>query len=245
MAAPLPVRRHRPGRSGRPGAAGPASRHGHAVDQGGPRGRSVPPGLRADPGRVRRGGAGHAPGGHPDGRGRRDRGGARQGRRRRRGRARAARRRRAGADYGGSRHRSIEPRAGRDGGACPRLHPRRRAGWGPGGRELRPRTGAGREDPAGDRGGARAGLPAAAGGLPGAPDRRHGSPREPARDRRRVRRRHPDLPGRPPLRPARLRVAGLPRRLGTRLLLRDDLRDRDGLHGLPALLGAGALGGVG
>ena len=41
---------------------------------------------------------------------------------------------------------------------------------------------------------------------------------------------------------ARLRVAGLPRRLGPRLLLRDDLRDLDGLHGLPAGLGQGALG---
>ena len=44
------------------------------------------------------------------------------------------------------------------------------------------------------------------------------------------------------VRPARLRVAGLPRRLGARVLLRDDLRDLDGLHGLPALLGEGALG---
>ena len=64
---------------------------------------------------------------------------------------------------------------------------------------------------------------------------------EPARHRRRVRRRAPDLPGRPRRRPARLRVAGLPRRLGARLLLRDDLRDLDGLHGVPALLGQGAL----
>ena len=67
---------------------------------------------------------------------------------------------------------------------------------------------------------------------------------QPARYRRRLRRGDADLPGRPPLRPARLRIAGLPRRLGADLLLRDDLRDRDGLHGLPALLGARALGRV-
>ena len=49
-----------------------------------------------------------------------------------------------------------------------------------------------------------------------------------------------DLPGRPPRRHARLRVAGLPRRLGAGVLLRDDLRDLDGLHRLPARLGQGA-----
>ena len=41
-------------------------------------------------------------------------------------------------------------------------------------------------------------------------------------------------------RPARLRVAGLPRRLGAGVLLRDDLRDLDGLHRLPARLSQGA-----
>ena len=41
--------------------------------------------------------------------------------------------------------------------------------------------------------------------------------------------------------PARLRVPGLPRRLGAGVLLRDDLRHRDGLHRLPARLGQGAL----
>ena len=41
--------------------------------------------------------------------------------------------------------------------------------------------------------------------------------------------------------PPRLRVAGLPRRLGAGVLLRDDLRDLDGLHGVPALVGEGAL----
>ena len=85
-------------------------------------------------------------------------------------------------------------------------------------------------------------LPAAAGRLPGAADRRDRRARQPALDRRRLRRRQADLPGRPPRRPARLRIAGLPRRLGADLLLRDDLRDRDGLHRLPALLGARALG---
>ena len=51
-----------------------------------------------------------------------------------------------------------------------------------------------------------------------------------------------DLPGREPRRAPRLRVAGLPQRLGARLLLRDDLRHLDGLHRVPALLGEGALG---
>jgi RND superfamily putative drug exporter len=40
---------------------------------------------------------------------------------------------------------------------------------------------------------------------------------------------------RPRRRPARLRAAGLPRRLGPGVLLRDDLRDLDGLHRVPAL----------
>ncbi len=54
-----------------------------------------------------------------------------------------------------------------------------------------------------------------------------------------------DLPGRQPRRPARLRIAGLPRRLGAGLLLRDGLRDRDGLHRLPPLLRPRALGADG
>ena len=41
---------------------------------------------------------------------------------------------------------------------------------------------------------------------------------------------------------ARLPAAGVPRRLGAGVLLRDDLRDLDGLHGVPALLRQGALG---
>ena len=46
-------------------------------------------------------------------------------------------------------------------------------------------------------------------------------------------------------RAARLRVAGLPRRLGAGVLLRDDLRDLDGLHRVPARLGQGALRSLG
>ena len=41
---------------------------------------------------------------------------------------------------------------------------------------------------------------------------------------------------------AGLPATGLPRRLGPRVLLRDDLRDLDGLHDVPAVLGQGALG---
>ena len=44
---------------------------------------------------------------------------------------------------------------------------------------------------------------------------------------------------------ARIRAAGLPGRVGTGVLLRDDLRDLDGLHGVPAVLGEGALGPLG
>ena len=43
-------------------------------------------------------------------------------------------------------------------------------------------------------------------------------------------------------RPARLRAAGLHGRVGAGVLLRDDLRDLDGLHRLPARVGQGALG---
>ena len=89
-------------------------------------------------------------------------------------------------------------------------------------------------DAARDRRRARARLPAAARRAAGAADRRRRRADEPARHRRRVRRRAAGLPGRPRRGPARLRVAGLPRRLGAGLLLRDDLRDLDGLHGVPA-----------
>ena len=53
-----------------------------------------------------------------------------------------------------------------------------------------------------------------------------------------------DLPGGPPVGRSRLRVAGLPRRLGAGVLLRDDLRDLDGLHGVPARVCQGAPGAV-
>ena len=66
----------------------------------------------------------------------------------------------------------------------------------------------------GDR--ARARLPAPARRAAGAADRRARRRHEPARHRRRLRRRAADLPERPRRRPARLRVAGLPRRLGAR-----------------------------
>ena len=99
-----------------------------------------------------------------------------------------------------------------------------------------------RQDAARHRRRPRPRLPAAAGRAAGADHRRGRRAHEPAGHRRGVRRRAADLPGRPPRRAARLRVAGLPRRLGARVLLRDDLRDLDGLHGVPAQLGQGALG---
>ncbi len=58
----------------------------------------------------------------------------------------------------------------------------------------------------------------------------------------RVRRRQVDLPGRRPALAARLPAPGVPRRVGAGVLLRDDLRDLDGLHHVPALLRQGALG---
>ena len=71
--------------------------------------------------------------------------------------------------------------------------------------------------------------------------RRH----EPAGHRGRLRRREVDLPGRPRARGARIRAPGVPGRVGTRVLLRDDLRDLDGLHRVPARRGEGALGPLG
>ena len=52
--------------------------------------------------------------------------------------------------------------------------------------------------------------------------------------------RAPHLPERPRRRLPRLRIAELPGRLGAGVLLRDDLRHLDGLHGLPARLGEGS-----
>ena len=65
---------------------------------------------------------------------------------------------------------------------------------------------------------------------------------QPARDRRRIRRRQVDLPGRRAALAARVPTTRLPRRLGTGVLLRDDLRDLDGLHRVPALERQRALG---
>ena len=77
-----------------------------------------------------------------------------------------------------------------------------------------------------------------------APDRRAGRRDEPARHRRRLRGRAADLPGRPRRRPPGLPGAGLHGRVGTGVLLRDDLRDLHGLHRVPARLGQGALGSL-
>ena len=114
--------------------------------------------------------------------------------------------------------------------ALPRGGARRR----PGGGEPRPRGGAVGQDAAGDRRRARPQLPAAGGRAAGAADRRARRRHEPAGDRGRLRRREVDLPGRRRALGARLRAAGLPGRVGTGVLLRDDLRDLDGLHGVPA-----------
>ena len=91
------------------------------------------------------------------------------------------------------------------------------------------------QDAAGHRRRARPRVPAAARRAAGPDHRRRRRADQPARHRRGVRRRPADLPGGPRQRPARLRAPGLPRRLGTGVLLRDDLRDLDGLHGVPAL----------
>ena len=85
-------------------------------------------------------------------------------------------------------------------------------------------------------------VPAAADRAAGAADRRRRRAHQPARDRRRVRRRQVGLPGRRSALAARLPAAGVPRRVGTGVLLRDDLRDLDGLHGVPALERQGTLG---
>ena len=119
---------------------------------------------------------------------------------------------------------------------------RGRAGGRLGGREPRPRSAAVGQDAAGHRGRARARLPAAARRAAGPDHRRLRRADQPAGHRRGVRRRPADLPGGPRQRSARLRAPGLPGRVGTGVLLRDDLRDLDGLHGVPALLGQGALG---
>ena len=221
---------------------GPRAEDRHAVDQGRPQGRRLPDRLRADPARLRRRHAGIAP----------DR------------RAAASGGCRGSGHPARPRHRPRARTAARGGRACPRAgdpqrrpvelsgrandrpvalgtpvgRPRRRLR----GREPRPRARAAAEDAAPHRRRAHAGLPAPARRRPGADHRRTGCRHEPARHRRRLRDRPADLPGRPRRRPARLRVAGLHGRVGARVLLRDDLRHLDGLHGVPARLGQGALG---
>ena len=95
--------------------------------------------------------------------------------------------------------------------------------------------------PLGDRRRACARLPAAARRAPGTADLIARHTGQPALDRRRLRRGPTGLPGRHRRRLPRLREPGLSRCVGAGVLLRDDLRDRDGLHGLPAGLGQGAL----
>ena len=85
-------------------------------------------------------------------------------------------------------------------------------------------------------------VPTAADRPAGTAPRRRRSAHQPARDRRCVRGREMDLPGRRAALAARLPAAGVPRRLGTGVLLRDDLRDLDGLHRVPALRRQGTLG---
>ncbi len=109
-----------------------------------------------------------------------------------------------------------------------------------GGGEPRPRDRPRRRHAARDRRRARARLPAAARRAAGADHRPRRRAHEPARDRRRLRCRPPRVPGGQPDGHPRLRVAGLPRRVGPGVLLRDDLRDLDGLHRVPAGLGQGA-----
>ena len=162
--------------------------------------------------------------------------------RRRAGHAGAARPRRRRARPGRSQAGPIGHGRRRDDRPAARRAAGRRARRRRGRREPRPRDRARGEDAAGDRRSARARVPAAPGRAAGAGHRRGRRDHQPARARRRVRRRPLDLPGGPPRRPARLRAAGLPERLGPGLLLRDGVRDLDGLHRVPAVLREGALG---
>ena len=240
---PLAVRHRRAGGPAPARAARPRPEDRHAVDQGGAGRRPLAPGLQ--PGAV-----GVRPGRHRPA-------AARHAAAARRNRSAAVAQRDPGiaqvmpAQTGSGGLALIQavpkqdPSNGAVGHTIDRLrigaatrHARRRRR----GREPRPRAGAGGQDPARDRRGARARLPAPAGGAPGAADRGGRRAHQPARHRRGLRRRPPDLPGRRPPLAARLRAAGLPRRLGAGVLLRNDLRHLDGLHGVPAELGEGALG---
>ena len=109
-------------------------------------------------------------------------------------------------------------------------------------REPRPAGGAERQDATGDRRRSRPRVPALADRAPSATAGGSRCTDQPARDRRRIWRRQMDLPGRRAPLAARLPIPRVPRRLGTGVLLRDDLRDLDGLHRVPALQRQGALG---
>ena len=98
------------------------------------------------------------------------------------------------------------------------------------------------QDPGRDRRRPRPRVPVVADRAAGAAARGRRRAHQPARHRRRVRRRQVDLPGRRAALAAGLPTPGIPRRVGTGVLLRDDLRDLDGLHRVPALQRQGALG---
>ena len=234
--------RSRRGARARPARpADPGSEDRHAVDQGRPRRRRLTDRLRADAARLRRRRARSAP----------DRRAAASGRGRGRGRPRDPGVARVLAPQFGAaalpsyrrsprptrRARPLGERSTGSAAHCP-LAPSSAA--------APPRTTTSRrrcgEDAAAHRRRAHARLPAPAPRRPGAVDRRAGRRHEPARHRRRLRDRAADLPGRPRRRPPGLRGAGLHGRVGAGVLLRDDLRDLDGLHGVPARLGQGTLG---
>ena len=235
LATPPAPRRARRGAARGTGAPGPGAAHGDAHHRRAARARERPrrPGAHSARLRARRslGAAGGGP------RGRRARGtrdAATQPRRRPRAPIGARRRARAGAGLPGGRRAGWAPRATarppprRDGRGR-----RRRRGARPGGRA----RGA---HPARLRDRARHRLPAAADGGAGAARGSAGRAPEPARDSGRLRRRQADLPGRRRRGLARLRVAGLRRRLGACVLLLPDLRAGDGLHRVPAGDGARA-----
>ena len=107
----------------------------------------------------------------------------------------------AGGDAAGpgrSRRRPVRPGGRRHDRPAALDAPRRRAGRRRGRREPRPRAALSAQDAARDRRRARARLPAAARRAAGADHRRRRRAHQPARHRRRVRRRAADLPGRAP-----------------------------------------------
>ncbi len=232
------------GRARRPGRARHRSPHLDAFDKGASLRRPGAGRLRPGPIRVRAGCSGNAPDRHT-----RNLGHPRRSRV-----AQRPRYRRRSPDPAG--HRRIRPVAhlsdadGRSFGCRARddrrTTPGRPAGHFAGGwsrcREHRPATGVARRDPQGDRHRADPGMVVAGDRIASTGDRPVGHVGEPVVDRRRVRRRPLDLPERDRCRTVRLRIARVPRRVGPGVLLRDDLRHRDGLHGVPARLGQRTLG---